>query len=986
MCKQTFSNVPAHCINSDSDVVAKDENGRCIDRPEDGPPRLVPASQQTYNQSPVRTAAVTAVSKPSTTVVTDDWSNLDHSYDSADNDRRHLIGRTGLENLRAVAGVPHKAAAFLEQFTAAAYTSGHQVRCEILEYLPHMALLLSEDSSNVQLKSLISSHLLPVVAESLSEQSTQVVKIAESALLTMLEHCLIGAEYIETRIWPVIKARMQHSTNTENTNAVLTVMSKMAPWLGCDQTERLLVPALEQLSAHPEFGVRKVCASLYGDFCAVISTTKTESVLVPSFLRLCADPEFVVRKTCAESFMSVSCTVTLHTRRTQLAPVFARLLSDSTRWVQMAAFQSLGPFITTFAEPSITMLGYNHQGELVLKHPDGFEFRLNSCKLDERYLYTRDALFALVMDGSGNQQQQYSQHQQQESQQNLQLHNNEEEDDWNFTTEEDHQGQQQKCLLQQDDRNNNHDRLSIRHTKEEQTEDNEVSESGRTGSSVTIDRNVDDEAEIYNQFQYWRDPLPDIDSDLNCNEINKATCTTVTISNTISAEDSLWISSNNSNNNNISCSNSSQILNQRLPQSPQQLPQHQQSPYPPPQQAPQPQKAMASLVRRFQDMSVTNKDTTTTHSSSSESSTNSETASNFTTREDERQPSPVPPPPSTPAPPLQEIVPLELIRHFVSMSEPGRDAEDLAGHCAYNLPAVALTLGPKHWDLLKPAYETLAADRQWKVRRIVASSIHELAVIVGEEVATQDLVPVFNGFIKDLDEVRIAALKHLAHFLKLLRPAGRNSFLPRLTEFLMTDYEWNWRFRQELAQQLLQVLGLFSPVDTCHHLSPVVMALLVDRVSDVRKVALQLATELVSHVSIDVTLLRSLLAELAEQFAHSSRWNRRQTFALFCSRLVSEGVLSGEMFARDVLPHLLDLSWDRVPNVRLTVARALANDVIVQPYFSDYSSPHYEVLHSVLKRLQGDRDRDVRYFASQVPVMPNAYSLSPDLQVRSDYN
>jgi hypothetical protein len=41
----------------------------------------------------------------------------------------------------------------------------------------------------------------------------------------------------------------------------------------------------------------------------------------------------------------------------------------------MAAFQSLGPFITTFAEPSITVLGYNTQGELVLKHPDGFEFK-----------------------------------------------------------------------------------------------------------------------------------------------------------------------------------------------------------------------------------------------------------------------------------------------------------------------------------------------------------------------------------------------------------------------------------------------------------------------------------------------------------------------------------------------------------------------------------------------------------------------------------
>jgi serine/threonine-protein phosphatase 4 regulatory subunit 1 len=54
------------------------------------------------------------------------------------------------------------------------------------------------------------------------------------------------------------------------------------------------------------------------------------------------------------------------------------------------------------------------------------------------------------------------------------------------------------------------------------------------------------------------------------------------------------------------------------------------------------------------------------------------------------------------------------------------------------------------------------------VRRTVASSIHQLAVILGEDLATKDLVPVFNGFIKDLDEVRIGALKHLAEFLKVI--------------------------------------------------------------------------------------------------------------------------------------------------------------------------------------------------------------------------
>ncbi len=53
------------------------------------------------------------------------------------------------------------------------------------------------------------------------------------------------------------------------------------------------------------------------------------------------------------------------------------------------------------------------------------------------------------------------------------------------------------------------------------------------------------------------------------------------------------------------------------------------------------------------------------------------------------------------------------------------------------------------------------------MRRTLAFSIHELAVIVGQENTSRDLVPVFNGFLKDLDEVRIGVLKHLAHFLQV---------------------------------------------------------------------------------------------------------------------------------------------------------------------------------------------------------------------------
>ncbi len=89
---------------------------------------------------------------------------------------------------------------------------------------------------------------------------------------------------------------------------------------------------------------------------------------------------------------------------------------------------------------------------------------------------------------------------------------------------------------------------------------------------------------------------------------------------------------------------------------------------------------------------------------------------------------------------------------------------------------------------------------QWKVRRTLAFSIHEMALILGDEVTTVDLVPIFNGFLRDLDEVRIGVLKHFADFVKLLKPDLRRQYLSRMTDFLTTDNTRNWRFRLELAE------------------------------------------------------------------------------------------------------------------------------------------------------------------------------------------
>ena len=73
----------------------------------------------------------------------------------------------------------------------------------------------------------------------------------------------------------------------------------------------------------------------------------------------------------------------------------------------------------------------------------------------------------------------------------------------------------------------------------------------------------------------------------------------------------------------------------------------------------------------------------------------------------------------------------------------------------------------------------------------------------------------------------------------------------------------------------------------------------------------------------DANLTRAIVADLAENLAHSTHWARRQTFAVLCGELLA--TLPYEDFSQDLLPHLLDLTWDVVPNVRLKVAHVFGH-------------------------------------------------------------
>ena len=71
------------------------------------------------------------------------------------------------------------------------------------------------------------------------------------------------------------------------------------------------------------------------------------------------------------------------------------------------------------------------------------------------------------------------------------------------------------------------------------------------------------------------------------------------------------------------------------------------------------------------------------------------------------------------------------------------------------------------------------------------------------------------------------------------------------------------------------------------------------------------------------SMLTPLLADLTTRFCSGNRWMLRQSYVNICNQLVTDRALPLEEFGKLLLAPLLALKQDRVPNVRLVLARVI---------------------------------------------------------------
>ncbi|GFR82140.1 serine/threonine-protein phosphatase 4 regulatory subunit 1 [Elysia marginata] len=197
-----------------------------------------------------------------------------------DNDNiynRQMLARGLLDTLRAVCESGDNCVAMLDAMTRLSEDPEPSVRSELMEQVPHVAVYCQENSQSFV--DAVPKYILPMVVRYLNDANSQVRKTSQAALLVLLEQELVEKGDIEQQVMQVILELAAPESLDDYRSEAVALMSKMAPLLGKDITDRHFLPRFSEMCTDPLFHVRKVCAANFGEMASVVGVQNSEDIL-----------------------------------------------------------------------------------------------------------------------------------------------------------------------------------------------------------------------------------------------------------------------------------------------------------------------------------------------------------------------------------------------------------------------------------------------------------------------------------------------------------------------------------------------------------------------------------------------------------------------------------------------------------------------------------------------------------------------------------
>lgn len=281
--------------------------------------------------------------------------------------------------------------------------------------------------------------------------------------------------------------------------------------------------------------------------------------------------------------------------------------------------------------------------------------------------------------------------------------------------------------------------------------------------------------------------------------------------------------------------------------------------------------------------------------------------------------------------------------------------------CAFNLPAVILTLGHRRWHELRGLYIFLAKTGAVKVRQTLAASIGEVARIVGPEHARQDLVARWWDFARSRDAVvRRKAVESLELFLQGIGVQERILIGASLEEVWANSWT-GWREREVFASEFAGIAGALVSCSLAT-VRGLMRRMLRDPYAAVRNAAVGAFPQVRKNALAFPDALR-MLDEEVYLLASDSSCKKRLTFIETQSALLKQTPLQDISLETSFWTTVAELSRDSILDVRIAVAR-LASFIHDMAMRGGSPFPPSSALSEIVTRLSQDPSSDVRSFVS----------------------
>lgn len=299
---------------------------------------------------------------------------------------------------------------------------------------------------------------------------------------------------------------------------------------------------------------------------------------------------------------------------------------------------------------------------------------------------------------------------------------------------------------------------------------------------------------------------------------------------------------------------------------------------------------------------------------------------------------------------IPSMIPTDLIDQYASMSQAKLpDEENLVYQCAYNFPAVLIACGRGLWGKLGTVYHDLWETDLDKVMWTLSTSIHEIVKIVQEDIARDDVVPLYIEYIQVAGAHVLPMLEHMDEILKVAEETHKSELLDIL-ETVHEDSRRVWRIREKIASKISEYASYFSAEIIFKKLWRLLSLLLSDEISQVRISASEQVAPVFALCKESEDFSSLMLSDITSMCGES-KYTTRIVYAKICEGFYNLPTI----FESHLLGGFLGMLKDSVLGVRIAATKALC-----QIWRKNESLRKNAWMMSAIKELSGDSSRIVR--------------------------